>query len=77
MLELLVAKAQIALAAFYGFAFFAIVLLLIFQPGAPDEAVLDLLKMLLGALVTLLTQQSAYFFARQRAQPPPPPDPTP
>jgi len=72
--DLLLARAQVAIAFLFSIGFMSILFVLIFYYSNLSAPANTLLSGLTGALVTIVTQQSAFFFARQR--PNALPDPT-
>lgn len=66
--DLMIARAQIGIALLFGVAFIGVLFTLIFFYSNLNAAANTLLSGLTGALVTIVTQQSAFFFARQRPQ---------
>jgi hypothetical protein len=64
----LIARAQVGIALLFSIGFMGILFTLIFFYSNLSAPANTLLSGLTGALVTIVTQQSAFFFARNRPQ---------
>jgi hypothetical protein len=65
--EMLIARSQIFLAAFFSVAVFALVFVLIFFHSQMSALGLTLITSTVSVLLTILTLQMNFFYARQRS----------
>jgi hypothetical protein len=68
--DVILARAQIGLAFFFGFAFMGCLGVLMFDHAVMSAQELTIVTGLTSVLGTIVTQQSNYFFARQRPHTP-------